>query len=340
MSKSSFFDIFPPPSFMTMPAFGLSFEGDVFRMVSFKKKHHDLILESAKEFKIDPSAFNSGEISKPDKILEVLKKISDVADTKFVNFVLPEDHAYVYEAVVPLPEEGEVDEAVEFSLDQNIPLSAAEAVSDFSIIEGPFTHQDVKSVRVAVSAYSRNLAEAWVEMLNQSGLVPISMTSGAQALSKSVVAEGDRRPVLLAHILNDKAIIAIVADGFVRFATTVAVNDENVSKALESSAGQRITESVELLAIRDELKKVASYWMSKEGIKSKSEPRSIKSVILTGRMSGMSEVAEYLAKHLGVPVTLGDVWRNAFSTEFFVPEISFDDSLGYAIAAGAALPSK
>lgn len=338
MKGSSFFEIFPPPSFLTMPTFGLSIDGANFRSVSYVKKHGHYLLESAKEFKIEGAVFGSGEIAKPDKVVTALKKVADEQRTRFVSFALPEENAYVYEAIVPLPDDGNINEAVEFSMDQNIPLPAAEAVSDFAVVEGPFSHNDVRSVKVVVSAYSRSITETWVELFNQAGLVPVSMMSESQALAHSVVVRGDRRPFLLVNFLKNKALIAIISEGLVRFATVVSSNEENISKALSAHDGERVAESVELLAVRDEVKKVFSYWMSKSGAKSSKEPRGLKSLVVTGHVSNMGDISDYISKHVGIPATLGNVWQNAFPPEVFVPTIEFDESLAYAISAGAALP--
>jgi Tfp pilus assembly PilM family ATPase len=90
--------------------------------------------------------------------------------------------------------------------------------------------------------------------------------------------------------------------------------------------------------VRDEVKKVFAYWMSKEGTKSQKEPRSIKSVVVTGHVAEMTDVAEYLGKHIGVPAVLGNVWQNAFSLDTHIPDITFEESLPLAVAIGVALP--
>lgn len=338
MKRSRFLDLFPPPVFLTMPAIGISLEGDTLRVVSFTKKHGRYILGVAKEYQFESGSINSNEIIKPDKVVGLLQKVKEENKAHYARVALPEENAYAYETIIPLPEEGEIGEAVEFSLDQNIPLTAAEAVSDFSLVEGPFTHNEVSSVRVAVSAYPRKIVETWLDLFTQAGIVPTVMMSESQALARSVVQFGDMRTTLVVHFLKDKTIIAVISAGLVRFATTVSGNNEAISKVLESHEGEQIAESVELLAVRDEVKKVLSYWMSKEGGKSRKEAGSIKSVVVTGYVSEMTDVAEYLGNHIGMPVSLGNVWQNAFSADDFVPDIQFEDSLKFAIASGVALP--
>jgi Tfp pilus assembly PilM family ATPase len=240
--------------------------------------------------------------------------------------------------VLPVPEDGsQLSDAVEFSLSQNIPLSPAEVVFDFEIIEGPFPVNGVQSVRVIVSAYPSMIAEMWSDVMKQAGITAISLVPESQAVAHAVVPDGDLRTVILVHFLKDKTILAIVSQGFVCFATTVAHAIDNPGKILESHDGEKIAESVELLAVRDELQKIHSYWASKQGIKSDKDPKNIKSIIVTGHVSHMSDVADYLSKHSSVPAALGNVWTNAFSLDKFVPDIEFEQSLPLAAAVGAAL---
>lgn len=349
MSTYRFFDFFPPPIFLTMPAVGLSVESDLLRLVSFEKKHGRTVLKTADEFKLESGTIVAGDIAKPDKLVAVLKNIRNEHGARFARVALPEEKAYVYEAIIPVPEDGEMSDAVEFSLDQNIPLSPAEVIFDFAVVEGPFSSNGVQSVRVAVSAYSKGLIETWVGFLRQADIIPLSLTSESQAIAHSLVVQTDTRPFLLVHFLKDKTIVAVVSGGFARFSTTVSGGSggglgggsegiNHAEKILASHEGEKIHESIELLSVRDEVKKVFSYWMSKEEVKSQKERRGIKSVIVTGHVADMIDVAEYLGKHVGVPAILGNVWQNAFSLDKFIPEIEFEDSLCLAAAVGVALP--
>ncbi len=325
-----------------MPAVGLSVESDLLRLVSFEKKHGRTVLKTASEFKLESGTIVAGDVAKPDNLAVVLKNIRNEHGARFARVALPEEKAYVYEAIIPVPEDGEMSDAVEFSLDQNIPLSADEVVFDFAVVEGPFSNNSVQSARVVVSAYPKGIIETWVGLLGQAGITPFSLTPESQAIAHSLVVHTDARPSLLVHFLKDKTIVAIVSGGFVRFSTTVSGGSagglENTEKILASHEGEKISESIELLSVRDEVKKVFSYWMSKEEIKSRKEPRSIGSVIVTGHIADMIDVAEYLGKHIGVPAILGNVWQNAFSLDKFIPEIEFEDSLCLAAAVGVALP--
>lgn len=339
MKRHSFFDLFPPPAFLTMPSVGISVESDAIRVVDFGSKHGQLFLKKSAEVKLETGAITAGEIIKPEYLVGVFKKIRAEHGVKYARVALPEEKAYVYEVVLPLPENGgDLSEGVEFSLSQNIPLSPAEVVFDFVVVEDPFPVAGVMSVKVIVSAYPSGIVETWVDILKQSGITAITFVPESQAIAHSVVQTGDTRTVIVCHFFKDKTILAIVSNNFVYFATAVSHNIENPSNILQSHEGEKIAESVELLAVRDELKKVYTYWNSKQGIKGPKDPKSIKNIIVTGHVEHMPDVSDYLGKHSEIPVVLGNVWTNVFSLDKQVPEIEFEQSLTLATAIGAALP--
>jgi len=338
MKGKRFFDSFPPPVFLTMPSVGISIENEMLRVADFEKKHGRIVLKKTDEIKLEVGTLNAGDIAKPEKLLAAFKKIHADHGVRYARLALPEEKAYVYEVVLPMPEDGgTLADAVEFSLSQNIPLSPAEVVFDFEIVEGPFLVNSVQSVRLVVSAYPSANAEMWVDILKQAGISAISLIPESQAVARSVVQDGDKRTVILVHFLKDKTILAIVSQGSVCFSTTVSHAIENPEKILDAHDGEKIAESVELLAVRDELSKIYSYWMSKQAIKSPKDPKSIKSIVVTGQVSNMSDVSDYLSKHISVPAMLGNVWVNVFSLDTFVPEIEFEQSLLLAAVIGVGL---
>lgn len=320
-----------------MPAFGISVESEAIHLVSFDRKHGHRNLKVTDEYKLESGVLVGGEIIQSEKLTEALKKLKGEYGIRFARLALPEEKAYIYETVIPVPEEGELSEAVEFSIDQNIPLPASEIVFDFSVIDEPFDNNGVESVRVIVSAYPRALVEAWIEIFNKVNIVPLAFVLESQAIARSVVAEGEKKTSLIVHFFKDKTVIAIVSQGIVRFTTTVASGLENADAVLKSHEGEKISESVELLAVRDEVKKVWAYWKSRGDEKSRRDLSEIKSIIVTGHVAGMNDVAQYLGERVGVPAQLGNVWVNALSLDHNIPKIEFNDSLRYAVAIGASL---
>lgn len=330
MKRASFLDFFPPPEFMAMPSFGLSLSDEAVRIVSFVTKKGKTSLKVAEEYSLSPGIITSGSIARPDQLLIVLKNIRNEHKVKFARVALPEEKAFVYETTIPTG--GDIHDAVEFTLEQNIPLSPAEAVFDYSILE-----ESKDQVKVIVTAYSREAAETIADLLQNAGIIPITFELESQAIARAVTSPGRNETNLIIHFLKEKAILSITTNGIVRFSSVFSQNVDGMAEALSRHEGEAIMESVELLEVRDEIKKVYSYWQSEHTNKSKERKERIESIIVSGNVSHMLDVADYISKYIGLPARLANVWRNAFSFEDCIPDLPFENSLHFASAAGLAL---
>jgi Tfp pilus assembly PilM family ATPase len=65
----------------------------------------------------------------------------------------------------------------------------------------------------------------------------------------------------------------------------------------------------------------------------------VSKVVIVGGNANIKGLAEYLEGTLEVPVEVGDIWKNIFSYESYIPNIHASVSLEYATAVGAALRS-
>ena len=86
--------------------------------------------------------------------------------------------------------------------------------------------------------------------------------------------------------------------------------------------------------MKDEANKVINYWMghvAKEGLP------PINKVLLVGSDACLPGVLRYFSASLKAPVELGDVWKNLFSVEDKLPELSKRASLDYSATVGAAI---
>jgi hypothetical protein len=78
-----------------------------------------------------------------------------------------------------------------------------------------------------------------------------------------------------------------------------------------------------------------TYWNSPP----EDEPprRPIERAIICGGNANLRGFPEYLEGFLNVPVSIANVWENAFSFDSYVPPMHFAESLEYATAVGLSL---
>jgi len=352
MSRS-FFDLFPPPKSLLPSIAGLSVSDDAIRSVEYNHRHGKLSIRSQSEYLLPEGVISDGAIVNQDKLLEFLKKVSKEQKITSCAFSLPEEKSFVFMATISLPETFQktsfkeilrnknlIRELVKGTLKENIVISAEEVVFDFVI-----TSYDEKSriVNVVVCAFPLDLATLYADVLLRAGITPIYFENESQAVAQAVIPHEHSGAHIIAHFTPSKAMIAVVLDGVVSFASTVTHSSGAISGAASSATSgannkdiKSVSEPIELMAVKDQLSRVVSYWHSNQQVKTR-EKSKIKSIIVSGAVGEMLDLPDYLSKNINLPSHLANVWQNAFSVDEIIPEISFNRSLVFAPAAGLAL---
>lgn len=320
MARKSFFDFFPPPDFLRMPAVGLSISEDAVRFVRFKrdtKGGHELVLADFGEEKLPGGSIVDGGAVKPDAVIAALKKLKQEHKISFANVALPDDKAYVFKSVVAVPKGASVSDSVGFILEENIPIAPAETVFDFSVV----TEDKVAaSDEVVVTAFPEEAVNSYLEICKSAGIKALSFQIESEAAKRAVVLAGDQMARLIVNFTSDKVTLAVASQNFIQFVSVINI----------------IPDASGLTQLQSEIKKVCSYWNSGSISKIKISNK-IKSIIVTGNVDPKLDVTSSLSKGAGLPVTLANVWVNALSLDETIPPISFENSLRFASAIGSAI---
>ena len=176
MARKSFFDFFPPPNFLSMPACGLSVSEDAVRFIRFKKGGHSgahsgghkSTLSDFGEVKLSAGTIVDGSPAKPEELVSALRKLKQEHKMSFANVSLPDDKAYVFKSVINVPKDANIRDAVGFILEENIPISPAETVFDFSVVtEDKATSTD----EVVVTAIPEEVTQLYLEIFNKAKIL-------------------------------------------------------------------------------------------------------------------------------------------------------------------------
>lgn len=295
-----------------------------------------------------------GSLEKPEALAAVLEQITKQTKNHFVRLSLPEEHAYIFETAIRRDTKPDaVRSAIELKLEENVPLPPREAIFDYECEPDEFNN---KNIRVVVTAYSRALIEKYSEACTIAGVVPVAFEVEAEALARAVVSKEEKGAALILDFGATRTGIGIIENHILRYTSTIEVGSRDMFAAIqkkdsamnieeflhyssqEGLANQRGRYYAELEEtvgrVVKELTLRLQYWENQ--IEEKQKP-NISKIIICGGAANMKGIAAYFAAALGVPVAVADVWQNVFSTEDFVPGISFADSMGYAISIGLAL---
>lgn len=318
-----FFRLFPPPKFLTMPHAGLEISDDYLRCIKYEITPHGLTVSHYAKAEIPLNVIDSGEIKDEKRFTEILRKFVKDNKLSYVRVSLPEEKVYLFQTDIPSRDVKEITQHVEFKLEENVPLAAAEAVFYFDILPVGVTGN---GLRASVSVASKNYVEKLLSILHGIGLIPMAFEVAPKSIAKAIIPNKSEETFLIVHMMNRKTGIYIVSGGVVCFSSTFS------SGAKQNTNGE-VKES-EVDPVVKEIHRVHSYWATRA-----DTVPNIKEVILVGSDVIRLEGAFRAHSKEGLPsVNVANVWVNAFDINKHIPAISHEESLEYAVAAGLALP--
>ncbi len=315
-TRKNFFDFFPPPAFLEMPSVGFSVSDTALRFVELHRKSDSFVLGNYAERPIPTGAVDAGYVHKPEEIVNIIKAIKQEYGLSYVKATLPEEKAFVYRTQIPLVSADELRGSVEFTLAENIPVEPADTVFDFSVIP---TEQPADHIEVAVSAVPNKVIETYLALFTDAGLTVTEFELESQAIARSVIAPHDPTPHLIVNLERLKTGFYIAIGDSVQFTSTMSITAESLQE------------------LGDEISKI--YWHA-HGEKKEKGTVKIGKIILCGEGATRVGIKEFITAHVGIPTEVANVWLNAFSLDTYIPDITRDESLGFAAAVGLALPSR
>lgn len=322
MLAQKFFKIFPPPRYLNFPYAGLDISDDAVRCIEFSRYKHGLIIHKYGEKILPPGTIESGNIKNKDVLIENISALSKELGVHLVKVSLPEERMYLFKTEALSDDVDEIRQNIESKLEENVPLSATESLFFFDYIPG-FSDDDKKMVSVSVA--TRDLVMSYLEVIESAGVTPLSFEVQAKAIARAVVPEDSKETIIIVNITDHSTGIYIVCDRTVCFTSTIPWGKRNISDQ------KNLISSTE--GLRKELEKVNSYWAGQgRGV-------SISRIILTGKGALADGLVSHCSPDPRIPAEIGQIWVNAFSHDNYIPPISFEDSMDYAVAAGLAFPS-
>jgi type IV pilus assembly protein PilM len=356
---NSLSNLVPPPSYLSLPSVGVDISDTSMKYISFKpslRENRVKILNLWGDITIPENVLQRGEIKDLKILTDVLKEFKSKTDAEFIRVSLPEERAYIFETEikknVPVKE---IHSLLEFRLEENVPISAREAIFDYEILS---SNDKSQTVRVVVAAYQRETIIQYYEVCRSAGLTPLSFEVEAQAMARAVVPQKDKDTVMLIDFGKTRTGVGIINDGVLLYTSTIDIGGGQLSQSLRKTVGDLAESELTTIkntsglirevdnsnvyealistisVIKDEIASRMQYWHLKD---SNRNSRRIKKIILCGGSVNLKGLPEYLTESLGVQCLRADVWGNAFRSDLVIPPIDKRHSYGYATAIGLAL---
>lgn len=313
MFTRTFFKLFPPPHYLNIPYSGLDISEDAIRAVDLGQNSKGFFVRS---FGVEPLAkgvIESGQIKDEKALIQGIRNLKDRLKLSVVRASLPEERMYLFKLEVPTTDENEIRQLIEFKLEENVPLSPSEALFFFDLIPNI---TKVKQRFVSVSVAPQELVNGYLNAIKSAGLSVISFDIQPKAIARSIVQIGSLDTEMIVHIMNRKTGVYIVTGGVLCFTSTISWGSENIDNTAD---------------IKKELGRVYEYWKDRG-------QSTIGRIVVSGKTAVKDGLLSSITPNPSTPIEVAKVWRNAFSVDNYIPPISYEDSLDYAVAIGLSLP--
>ena len=345
---------FPVPKFLSKPSFGLDISDESLRFVELVSDKNGISVFKYGERKIPPGVIESGKIKKPEILEGVLSALKKEEGIESVRVSLPEEQIYVFQLRLEKKEIKSIEEGIELSLEEHVPISAQEAIFDYELLA-----EDATGLDVQVAVILKGTIESYLSAFKNSGISVISFEPETQAIVRSIIKKGDPETYMIVDFGEKRAGISIVSAGIVMFTSTIdiggAVLTETIQKNLNISfeeaekmklkyglmhnaVNEKISSILldEISVLRDEINKHYLYWHTYKDEDNKDRP-AIKKIIFCGGESNLIGLPEYFSVALKTKIELANVWVNMLDLDKYIPEINFDQSLSFVTAIGLVL---
>lgn len=322
----NFFDFFPVPDFLLLATSGVAITDEGIKFVQLRRnsENKELELVHVGDVGLPSGVVEEGFIHKKEELVKALKELSSKYGIHYVRASLPEEKTYLFTATIDDVAPENLRDAVAFIIEENAPVSLADSVFDYEVLEKKEGRLEIK---VVVSVLSKKVVDAYTDIFVSAGMMPVSFDIESQAIARATVLEGDMKPQLIINLNKNKTGLYVVEDGVVQFSLTPSLGSQGEGSYPD------------LNDLRSEVKKLFTFWntrLDKNGIAGKK----IEKVLLVGPGAANKDFVNNLMFGTGVEYSWANVWINVFSFSHFVPEMPFEDSLSYATATGLALAQR
>lgn len=317
-SSLPFFRLFPPPKFLLMPHAGLDISDDGMRAISYSGFGGTRHISHFGKEDFPPGLFEGGDVRDEAEFVRRLSAFGLKHGLSMVKVSICEEKAYLFQTDVPSVEQKAIEQNIEFKLEENVPLSAPDAVFYFDLLPRTVTGG---ALRASVTVVPRSYIERYMGLIRQAGLDPVSFETVPKAIARSVISESSNKTRLIVNVMERKTGIYIASGNVIHFTLTAPWGSES-NKASHEQVVQEMMK---------EIARIRLFWVSH------GDGKDIDEAVLVGRDAPSFEaVCRRVSDSHPVGVKIADVWMNAINVDRYLPQVTRPESLEYGVAAGLA----
>ena len=262
---------------------------------------------------------------------------------------LPEEQVSSHVVEMPMMSDEEVKQALQWQVEQYIPIPADKAVWSHQVIK---KDQVSGGMEVLLVAAAKNLVNSYIAVLEQAGLEVVALETELTATARSEVPP--EYPLSLVVDIGAKGTdMGVVSHGQLVFARTIPTAGEAFTRAIETglsldpgtaeqykrtygfSAGKldgKIVEAMKpvVAAIGSEIRKTADFYISKH------PGETVGSVVLSGGVAALPDIVSMLSGVVGIEMAIGNPFARV-GLDANQAKIVSGNAAFYGVAVGLAM---
>jgi type IV pilus assembly protein PilM len=262
-------------------------------------------------------AIEGGIIRNPDEIAAGVLQVWKGLNVKTTNIIstVPGQHVFVRQLTLPAMKKKELDQAVRFQAEGQIPIPASEVVLDYAIIS---ENKTTKQIDVLVVATRKSVVQQLIHIFSQAKLTPKAFELESLALAR-VLLKSNKKKVMsgsdvIASVGAENTHISMFEGDIPRFTRSIPFGGGRFTRSLavERSIGLEEAERAKLSGeLPDEADTLLQDFTSEvkrsiDYFQSQNKEQMIKQIILAGGGANLGRLADYLSNRMNLPVLLGN----------------------------------
>src|SRR3989344_8058017 len=228
--------------FGKIPIYSLDVSDQSFKFVRLTQNSaKEMIVTGFGEGEIDKSVIENGEIKDKRRLSEILKEVFFQNNIKFIALSLPEEKGFLREIKISDVEEKDLPGALEFQIEEHIPLPASDIFFDYTVVG-----KGNDFFELVVNAFPRNVVESYLDVVNSSGVLPVALESEIESVARSIVPKDFLKTAMIVDWGKTRVSFSVFEKEILRFASTALFGGETLDNAISKGLGVSKSEAVKI----------------------------------------------------------------------------------------------
>ncbi len=338
--------------------FGLDIGTHSVKVVQLRRENKRFILQAFGKADTPVNALSSDAPLDQSSLAASVKTL--VKDAKIttsnVSTAFPESAIFTRVIEVPVMNDKELANAIQWEAEQYIPLPLKDVKLSWQILSRPDDKDSTAKMSVFLVAAPVTLIDRYMSVLKEAKLNPIAFETETIAVKRCLVDGRDVGPTtLLISIGASTTDLSIISNGVISFTRSIATGGSALGRAIAQDLGFEMGQAEEykknyglvedqlegkimqaikpvIDIITSEIERAILFYQTRHTM----DP--IKRVVLVGGTANLPGMVVYLATTIGLEVQIGSAWQNVEVPSHLQQQVQADET-SYAVAVGLAMKS-